>query len=91
MFEMSSAPDKTWLACEKLLIEVLKNKCLKLENFEKQTIAMFRYDWSSRMIKHFTKCLQNVLDDYVRRNGSQENFTFILSWLADYCNDDDFF
>lgn len=92
----------TWEAFAKFCAYLIKHNLLSCENFESQCTGIFRTEWDQvGSVVHFDFCkcfFQDTLKLitsffktfhtlYREQGGSTSDFTFLLDFFSDYCED----
>jgi hypothetical protein len=85
----AGAEDKkaAWGAFAGFCARLIERDMLTRDNFESQCTGIFRRDWDKDTLKIVTEFLKSFVGVYSDRGGSASDFTFILEFLSDYCED----
>ncbi|XP_008194510.1 codanin-1 isoform X2 [Tribolium castaneum] len=76
-----------WDAFAQFCALLLKQKLLTCDSFEAQCTGIFRTDWDQVTLKVISDFFKRFHTLYREQGGSVSDFTFLLDFFSDYCED----
>lgn len=86
----SQNADLAWESFAQFVAFLLRKGLVSCENLEEQCVAIFREEWDRNVLTHMTNGFNALTKYYLCYGGSKSEFTFLVSFLSEYCSDVDF-
>ncbi|KAI4454819.1 codanin-1 [Holotrichia oblita] len=81
---------RSWQNLSKFVVNLISTGLLSCDDFESQSIAIYKHEWDQTTLKHVSTCFQDVIDGINAKRPNEKNFTQLLNFISSYCVEMDF-